>query len=600
VKESRTSPNLTGLRRRENALLCLFQQRYGGFMTTGIPAPPNNDYVVDESRETLRGVLVKSVVVFLIAYSVLFLGMSLQPNGLDEGLILTGAMRVAAGQIPHRDFFTLYGPAQFYILAGLFKVFGQFILVERLLDFFVKALVVTAVYAIALSYCRARIAAGIAILTGFWLLGLNGSGSTIIPVSLLNLIASILIVPIFSRSLSTMRMLAAGAVAGMATLFRYDTGVALLGIHACVVTIAICFRFKGTSNRLRAFVSAFWPYLLGFAILTLPPALYYLSVAPLAPLIHDMIVYPSKYYHRARNLPFPGIYWKGLENFEIYLPIAVAGISLYVPAAHRLGARVKGAFRSPSTSEEQNWLGFLVTFGLLTLVMYLKGFVRVSMAQMYLSIVPSFLLIAVLFQHRSTLPRLVRISAMCFVWLSVLATTWAILHTAKALYVQRAFLPEGIWSSARGTLSKTQTTWCKFTNPLIRGICFSPPDNRIQTIEFINSHTIPGQTLYEGVTNHDRIFANDSLIYFASQRLPATKWSELDPDLETRYDIQKQMVHELEVNAPPYIVLDSEFQSMREPNDSSKSSGVTLLDEYIHNRYQHVETFGDMSIWQRQ
>jgi hypothetical protein len=59
------------------------------------------------------------------------------------------------------------------------------------------------------------------------------------------------------------------------------------------------------------------------------------------------------------------------------------------------------------------------------------------------------------------------------------------------------------------------------------------------------------------------------------------------------------MVHDLEVNAPPYIVLDSEFDLINEPNDSSKSSGVTLLDEYIHSKYQHVETFGEMSIWQR-
>ena len=38
---------------------------------------------------------------------------------------------------------------------------------------------------------------------------------------------------------------------------------------------------------------------------------------------------------------------------------------------------------------------------------------------------------------------------------------------------------------------------------------------------------------------------------------------------------------------------------MNEPNDSSRSSGVTLLDEYIHKNYQYTQTFGRMSIWQR-
>jgi len=523
--------------------------------------------------------------------------MSRHPIVYDEGLILTAAMRVAAGQIPHRDFYTNYGPAQFYLLAGLFKLFGESLLVERLFDLFLKALVVTSVYAIASCYSRRSIAVCTSIITVLWLFGLNGSGSTIIPVSLLNLIGSALILPVFLRSVSIRRMFVAGAVAGVATLFRYDTGVALLGIHACVVTIAIY--LKGGSNKLRTSASTFWPYLLGFAVLTLPPALYYLSVAPLHSFVHDIILYPARYYGRGRDLPFPGIYLKGLENLEIYLPIVVIGVSLYVALARHLGARGKGESSSQGISEEQDWHGFLITFGLVALIMYCKGFVRVSLAEMYLSIVPSFLLIAVLFQHRLTFPRLVRTSIMCFVWLTVLATTWATLHVVKLLYVHHLSVAERMLSVSRGTSPESQTTWCKIENPLTTGFCFLPEDDRIQTIEFIDSHTRPDQELYVGSTKHDRIFVNDNLTYFATQRLPATKWSHFDPGLQNNYDIQTQMVHELDVNAPPYIVLDSEYDLVREPNDSSKSTGVTLLDEYLHNRYQHIETFGEMSVWQR-
>ena len=81
------------------------------------------------------------------------------------------------------------------------------------------------------------------------------------------------------------------------------------------------------------------------------------------------------------------------------------------------------------------------------------------------------------------------------------------------------------------------------------------------------------------MTKHDRIFANDNIIYFGAQRPPATKWSHFDPGLQNNYEIQVEMVHELEINAPPYIVLDSEFEHVREPNESSRSSGITLLDE---------------------
>ncbi len=60
-------------------------------------------------------------------------------------------------------------------------------------------------------------------------------------------------------------------------MFRYDTGVALLGIHMFAIAVAIW--LNPEINRLRVFASACWPYLLGFAVVTLPPALYYLSVA---------------------------------------------------------------------------------------------------------------------------------------------------------------------------------------------------------------------------------------------------------------------------------------------------------------------------------
>ena len=90
----------------------------------------------------------------------------------------------------------------------------------------------------------------------------------------------------------------------------------------------------------------------------------------------------------------------------------------------------------------------------------------------------------------------------------------------------------------------------------------------------------------------------DDLTYFATQRLPATKWSHFDPDLQSRYDIQTEIVHELETHRPQYVVLDAEFEQLHEPNDSSKSSGVTLLDDYIHSKYQPVQTFGPMSVWQ--
>jgi len=568
------------------------------FLSTNIASLQDDKHLIEKQGAIFHRILRNFVLVFLGTYLFLFLNMSLRINMYDEGIVLVASMRVAAGQLPHRDFYAIYGPAQFYILAGLYRLFGESVLVERLLDLFFRALLVASTYTVASSYLRRSVAAVTSLITLMWLFGLysNTAAAAVIPVSLFNLISTALIIPVFTQTISMRRTFTAGAIAGMAALFRYDTGIAVLVVQACIIVIGICVRLD--DKRLRVFMSAFWPYLAGFALLTLPPALYYLSVASLHPLIHDVILFPGKYYHSARNLPFPPITLKGLDNFAVYVPIAVFGLSVYAVAVAYLRMRDNNA-SALNKHEQQRQCGFLIAFGLLTMAMYCKGFVRIHPIQLYVATIPSLLVIAVLFQQRFAFRRPMRILTMVVVGLSLLSPAWSSLRQIRDLYVQHSWLTGNLWSAVRRTRPALDETWCKTQNSATHGVCFLPEDDRIQTIEFIDTHTLPGQKIFVGVTHHDRIFANDNVIYFASDRLPATRWSHFDPDLQTRYDIQTQIIQELEINTPPYVVLDSEFDLVREPNDSSRSSGVKLLDEYLHQKYQFVQTFNRMSIWQR-
>ena len=580
---------------RNTAVLSGTSLRKGGI----VPDPDSFD---DDQYRFLRWIAIRSTLVFVASYLVLFSVMSLRPNVYDEGLVLTAAMRVAAGQIPHRDFYVNYGPAQFYVLAGLFNTFGTSILVERLFDVFIKALLVAAVYAIASFYCRMSIAVAACGVAFLWVFGVMNetSGAAMTPVSLLNLVGSALILPVFRSAVSTRRMLAAGAIAGTATLFRYDTGIALLGIQAFVMVIAIFTRLRGLSTRMRATCSALGPYLLGFVLLTLPPLVYYLSVAPLHPLIHDIFLYPMKYYHRSRNIPFPPISWAEFDQSAIYTTIVIILVSLCV-AAFLFRTRRDSVRSSPTTVEPQSYYGLLITFGLLAFGMYFKGFVRVQLIHLFLSIIPASLLLAILVEHRSSLPRAVRIFVACLACLFVASSIWSARLEVRHLRSQTCFLAQLVKREILHRKSpEILREWCKTTNPLTKGVCFLCDEGHIRTIDFIGAHTVPGQKLFVGLTRHDTIIKNDNIIYFAAQRLPATKWSHFDPDLQNRSDVQAEIVHELDVSTPPYIVRDSEFDSIWEPNDSSRSSGVTLLDDYLQNKYQHIDTFGTMTLWQRQ
>jgi len=59
------------------------------------------------------------------------------------------------------------------------------------------------------------------------------------------------------------------------------------------------------------------------------------------------------------------------------------------------------------------------------------------------------------------------------------------------------------------------------------------------------------------------------------------------------------MVGELQTRQPRYVVLSSEWDDVEVPSESARSSGVTVLDEYIRTNYHAVAAFGPISILER-
>jgi 4-amino-4-deoxy-L-arabinose transferase-like glycosyltransferase len=71
------------------------------------------------------------VLLFLACLAYLWLFRRFTSMEPDEGIVLQGATRILSGQIPYRDFFSFYTPGSFYLVAGLFRIFGNSFLVAR-------------------------------------------------------------------------------------------------------------------------------------------------------------------------------------------------------------------------------------------------------------------------------------------------------------------------------------------------------------------------------------------------------------------------------------------------------------------------------------
>src|SRR5947207_11166686 len=102
------------------------------------------------------------IFVFCFAYLIVFRRYStLEP---DEGIMLQGAERIMAGQIPYCDFFSFYTPGSYYLLAGLFRVFGDSFAVARISLAVVGAICSVVTYVLARRVCSRGIALFAAVL----------------------------------------------------------------------------------------------------------------------------------------------------------------------------------------------------------------------------------------------------------------------------------------------------------------------------------------------------------------------------------------------------------------------------------------------------
>ena len=105
----------------------------------------------------------------------------------------------------------------------------------------------------------------------------------------------------------------------------------------------------------------------------------------------------------------------------------------------------------------------------------------------------------------------------------------------------------------------------------------------------------PDDPIFVGLERHDRLKGNNILFYFQTGRRPATKWYLYDPGLQTTEVIQTEMIRELQTVKPRYVVLFP-VDDFSEPNESSISSGVLLLDNFIRTKYKEVQEFGFISV----
>jgi len=118
-------------------------------------------------------------------------------------------------------------------------------------------------------------------------------------------------------------------------------------------------------------------------------------------------------------------------------------------------------------------------------------------------------------------------------------------------------------------------------------------------LEYIEKHTTARERVLFANAQHERTWINESDLYFLADRLPGTRYSQFEPNMTTRREVQEEMIESLEHYAVRVVVLSSLFDGYWEDQPVTMLKGSTLLDEYLRDRFVPTARYGVYTILER-
>lgn len=498
-------------------------------------------------------------------------------NLYDEGLALVNGLRLHNGDLPLRDYWTIYPPGQSYLLAALFGVAGESVLVARSYDTLVRMALALSVYGIAGSLLRSWRWALLPYLAAATLLAAaTFYGYAIFPALLLSLAA--LAAGLRATQNHQQRWLwIAGSLTGLTAFFRLD-----LGLYAAVALGVLLTHHWLLPGQLQAWRSA----LLAAGSPALGLVLLFYgwlgSNAGFAPMLEQLLLFPATRFRAVRQLPYPPLLpdWNtwppGTDQFlsllgdslRFYLPLL-----LYALVALQL---IRAALRRQDSTPtaDTSLAAALTALGAGLFAQALSRYDEIH-------VLPASLVAVLL---TAWLARQIPARRWQQPWLAVPALLLLLLPAllyfaypyARLTQLVQTYPPQGCYSS------------------LPRAGCVATLPGQDEVVQFLEKQT-PGP-IYSGLTRHDVLLLNDVSLYFLAGRPAATRYHELHPGVTNTHPVQEEMVAELTRHAPQWLLL-ADLDPPREPNASRFSSGVTLLDDYLHSHYQRQQTVGLYQLW---
>jgi hypothetical protein len=483
------------------------------------------------------------------------------------------ALRVARGEVPYRDFWTMYAPGSFLVLGLFFRALGEHLLLSNLLGVVTTVAAVAAVHRLvsrgsprgaaflsAISFALAFVESGFA------------DGFTTYPPALLCVLLSFFRLAAFAERARPGDLVAGGLLLGLGACFKHD--VAAYAAIACGLTVLLF----GPGPRVRSLAALLVP-----AVIPIAAVFAWLWSAGAAPdLWQDLFVFPTTHFRHVRPESFPILpplqSWPGWSFDAVVLAgrVLTAWAILHLPTLTLLAglAGFASAWRSAGPGARRLVAVAALAFPLFWLAAHVQvNTHKVTLAALAL-VVAGFGL--------GRAPRL--FGVICIVWsLVLLAEPAERLRRVARDGVERAGIPrlEGVLATSR------EAAWMRgLRDAMARA---APPGAPV---------------LFAGRRNDVMIHA-DSAPFWLTDRRSASRHHELHPGVSDVEAVQRRMIAELDAFPDVVVVREHRFgdAALDRWRGIFQGHGVPvgsrLLDDWIASRYRDGQRYGRYEVLER-
>jgi len=586
-----------------------------------------NDWFDSRPFQAGAWVLLCSCMVMQVVSSI-----SIPIGNFDDAIPLVAADLVRRGRVLSIDFWTPYPPLPYYLIAAGFRLFGRTFLVQRAMG----AALYLAVIAAAVHCFRMRAARFRGLAPFMALLVAAGIGSPMTfpswPGSGLGLLAVLTYIGAVDRgprsgaSIGWPLMLA-GLAAGLAVAFRFNFGLYALAVPA--IDIPISEMLTGDSPPLRARLKRLLAPLATFAIpFALVNAAVYAGIYGKGAAVSALQVVQAA---RASIGPL---------RF-IDLPLHAAGLVLWpcawvfarlVLASDRRPGRAMAALcpvplllvalvaggRVPAIAIWLTGLGILVVLALYVFVLRFSraGFCMllyfVCSLHYYLSRADVYHAAVAFCALLLTVPFLFLagskgadpgFAGRGLAFVALIGAGWmvgrAVVDFPKFVDGFRPLVSGGlrlpVSDADRLASGNRQSPWVVNARDEQEGA----RDDELQVVKLIRNKTGPGDTVFVGVRDHSRVYWNDVRIYWLADRIPGCRYVDLEADIASRAEVQRQIVSDLRRNAVQWAVLEDNSGTGDAAFLRRAAAGSTVLDDFFAANFREVARFGRFSVVER-